>query len=878
MSRWTHRVAALGALAAASLLARQARADVPIALQFTWTGAVDFFATGAALASDGPDADTNVDALAQPATVTVAAGDVAAGASLVQAILYWGGSITDNDCTPAPNFDDDVLFTPPGAAAPVTVVADVCYCSDAQAASYDYQVCRADVTAALLAAGGALAGAYTVDGFAAQISNGPTESASFSIVLVFGAATLSPRRIGLYDGVETLSSAVNPSALVTLGGLDVDTPPQGDLTWYTLEGDIGGGAPGVESVTATGFPGGATLMLTDAVNPVTNPMNRTINTTTPPLTGVVGVDIDQFDISAALTGGDTAVDILYTANTDKWWIAYNIVGIDVFAPVFAVSSSKAVALQTDADGNGVASVGDTVRYTIHLENTGSAPGSVDVTDPIPPEAASWTLVSAAGGTDVSTSSTLIVLDVPVPVGGAADVVFDVVLADVPDESVMRNIAAFDATPDGDAGALPAADVTVRRDGDADTVFDNDDNCPLAPNPAQTDTDGDGLGDACDGCAAGDTDADGVCDDVDNCPLAANPLQTDTDADGVGDACDPCAVGDLDGDGVCDSVDDCPGAFDPAQADADGDGAGDACDPCPLDPLDDADADGWCADVDDCPGAFDPAQADGDGDGTGDACDPCPLDPDNDADADGWCADADNCPADFNPAQADGDGDGLGDACDSCTDTDGDGVCDGGDDCPAVADPAQADGDGDGVGDACDACPLDPDNDADGDGVCADEDDCPVDADPGQEDGDLDGFGDACDPCPLDPDDDSDGDGVCDSDDDCPAVADPAQADADGDGTGDACDPCPADAPDDPDGDGVCQSGDNCPGVANADQANTDGDDFGDACEPTLRGTGLGGCSCRTVLGDGGAGSSAGAAAVLGGLWLALGARRGRRRR
>ncbi len=35
----------------------------------------------------------------------------------------------------------------------------------------------------------------------------------------------------------------------------------------------------------------------------------------------------------------------------------------------------------------------------------------------------------------------------------------------------------------------------------------------------------------------DTDGDGVSDNADNCVLAANPLQQDTDADGYGNICD-----------------------------------------------------------------------------------------------------------------------------------------------------------------------------------------------------------------------------------------------------------------------------------------------------------------------------------------------------
>jgi hypothetical protein len=59
---------------------------------------------------------------------------------------------------------------------------------------------------------------------------------------------------------------------------------------------------------------------------------------------------------------------------------------------------------------------------------------------------------------------------------------------------------------------------------------------------QSDSDGDGFGDACDVVVI-DADQDGLADARDNCPWTYNPDQADADQDGVGDACDapPVAV-------------------------------------------------------------------------------------------------------------------------------------------------------------------------------------------------------------------------------------------------------------------------------------------------------------------------------------------------
>lgn len=244
------------------------------------------------------------------------------------------------------------------------------------------------------------------------------------------------------------------------------------------------------------------------------------------------------------------------------------------------------------------------------------------------------------------------------------------------------------------------------DDDGDGVVDLEDRFPQNVRE-WSDFDGDGLGDNIDN----DDDDDGWADGVDNCELAANNNQLDSNGDGVGDVCD------RDGDGVEDANDIFPD--DPNESsDADSDGIGDVADT-------DDDNDHILDMEDNCPLVKNEDQANTDGDSEGDNCD---SDQDNDgvlngADSDQLnprvCEDADldNCDdcsvgldgfgelADNNPMDdgLDTDNDGQCNLTDE--DDDGDGVLDNSDNCALIVNQDQIDQNNNGVGDVCEAKEL-----------------------------------------------------------------------------------------------------------------------------------------------------------------------------
>lgn len=385
-------------------------------------GTVDFFATGASFTFDD-DLDDRPDGLLQLASVNVPQRRIPARAKLVQAYLYFGGSLyADNDGNDTP--DQEVELKVPGNDRFVTVRGDTLHQSGAIPGFPEvtlYSV-RADITSILRDAGGQMVGTYQVQGFAADIFDGPNEhtaaNASFSIILIFEEERLPPRSIVLFDGMqEVLGSTVT----LPLSGFIVSQVPSGSLTFYAQEGDCnpgpescanGNNLSGLERVRVIGAEPSRTLVVSDGINPSNDVFNRTINTVDPPLVDVPGTDIDAFDITPVLRAGDEAVTVEVTSpqprngfSGELVGLVYVIVGIDVFAPELRLDSQ--IRIRTERGERLEAYYpGDPLRITYALSNTGNLPGTeVAFSTDLPANATNFLVLREPDGATVNVDPT-----------------------------------------------------------------------------------------------------------------------------------------------------------------------------------------------------------------------------------------------------------------------------------------------------------------------------------------------------------------------------------------------------------------------------------------------------------------------------------------
>jgi hypothetical protein len=321
----------LGATLALALMAAPAHAaDAPFTPRFAQTARGDVTAVGNTVltcptatagctnAQGGIGATLNnnnwnmtpVNAAGGTVNSSSAAVTLPAGATVLWAGLYWGADTsagTNGAAAASAAAKGTVsLKVPGGSYQSISATAADVLTSSLQATRY-----RAfrDVTA-LVTAGGS--GAYSVADI--QAGTGQDRFAGWALMVAYRDDAQPIRRLNVYDGLGTVDSGHTFSTAIA----PFHTPATGTVTTkaglLSYEGDA---SLATETATFNGQP------LTDALNPVNNAMNSTIegggtrfSAKTPDYVNQFGLDLDTFANAGALVNDQSSATLAFSSTNE----------------------------------------------------------------------------------------------------------------------------------------------------------------------------------------------------------------------------------------------------------------------------------------------------------------------------------------------------------------------------------------------------------------------------------------------------------------------------------------------------------------------------------------------------------------------------------
>ena len=333
----------LGATLALALMAAPAHAaDTPFAPRFAQTARGDVTAVGNTVltcptatagctnAQGGIGATLNNNNW-NMTPVNVAGGTVnsssatvtlPAGATVLWAGLYWGADTsagTSGAVAPSAAAKGTVqLKVPGGSYQSISAAAADVLTSSLQATRY-----RAfrDVTALVSAGGGGL---YSVADI--QAGTGQDRFAGWALMVAYRDDAQPIRRLNVYDGLGTVDSGHTFSTVIA----PFHTPATGTVTTkaglLSYEGDA---SLATETATFNGQP------LTDALNPVNNAMNSTIeaggtrfSAKTPDYVNQFGLDLDTFTNAGALSNDQSSATLAFSSTNEYFMPSAFFLGSD----------------------------------------------------------------------------------------------------------------------------------------------------------------------------------------------------------------------------------------------------------------------------------------------------------------------------------------------------------------------------------------------------------------------------------------------------------------------------------------------------------------------------------------------------------------------
>ena len=321
------------------------------------TGHINFVTTGGSLRN----ADNTTNACSINATSAQALSGIPVGTTIRNAYLYWGASGNAADTSVTLN----------GSAVTATRTFARTFNNGT---AFNFFGAFADVTP--LVTGN---GTYTFGGLTVATGTpwcgSQAVTGGWALIVIYESASERLRAINVYDGLDYFFGS---SVTQTPDGFRVPSSNiDGRIAVFTLEGDPQNSLASGGVDEALRFNGN---LLDDGLvptnsNPVVQQFDGTISTTGS-LTSY-GVDVDQYDVSAYLSPGQTSATTVYSSGQDL---------VLLMAQVVSATSDPAVDLAVTKTHSGSFVSGGTGTYTITVSNLAGMEredNAVTVTDTLP---------------------------------------------------------------------------------------------------------------------------------------------------------------------------------------------------------------------------------------------------------------------------------------------------------------------------------------------------------------------------------------------------------------------------------------------------------------------------------------------------------------
>jgi uncharacterized repeat protein (TIGR01451 family) len=315
---------------------------------------------------------------------------VPAGASIIHATLFWGGSMRINPGdTPAvdPNAKGQVLFARPNDNCATTNCAVTAPTSDVyqinSTTSLGPYRASADITDKLNQPnlGWVVNGPHqslNVSVANIQTTLGRDKAAGWGIIVVYQDSKTSPHHIRILKGMAQESIIEDD-----LFGFDgFQTANAGNVLSEVASVSFDGDASNATDSISVIDPGGSAV-IADRANPDNNIANSTISLAgiiTPYLnnssiersSNTFGVDVDRISLVNGLSRNVNSAQLQPSVSSDVFYITGIAISNEITSP--DIQLTKYVSSVSGGDANTV-ETGDTVQYTITATNNGQANAS-----------------------------------------------------------------------------------------------------------------------------------------------------------------------------------------------------------------------------------------------------------------------------------------------------------------------------------------------------------------------------------------------------------------------------------------------------------------------------------------------------------------------